>query len=68
LGKYERNSNILVEIGIEELKHHNHILEMSSNSRLLARLPTITFLSNIADTFGIHAPYLIVESGVKLKS
>jgi len=27
--------------------------------RFLAKLPTISFLSNIADTFWIHAPYRI---------
>jgi hypothetical protein len=32
----------------------------------LAKLPTINFLSNIADTFWIHAPYRIWESSVKL--
>jgi len=34
----------------------------------LARLPTICFLSDIADTFWIHAPYRILESSVKSKS
>ena len=34
----------------------------------LAKLPTINFLSNMADTFWIHAPYRNWESGVKLKS
>ena len=34
--------------------------------RFLAKLPAINFLSNFADTFWIHAPYRIWESGVKL--
>jgi hypothetical protein len=33
----------------------------------LAKLTTITFYPICADTFWIHAPYLIGESGVKLK-
>ena len=31
----------------------------------LAKLPTINILSNITDTFWIHGPYRIWESGVK---
>jgi hypothetical protein len=33
----------------------------------LARLTTISFYPIYADTFWIHVPYLIGESGVKLK-
>jgi len=33
--------------------------------RFLAKLPTINFLSDIADTFWIHEPYRIEKMPVK---
>ncbi|CAB1056679.1 hypothetical protein D1BOALGB6SA_1416 [Olavius sp. associated proteobacterium Delta 1] len=42
-------------------------MEPWRNVRYLARSPTINFYKINADTFWIHAPYLIEDSGVNLK-